>query len=230
MTEREAPRGVTQWLWIAAPLVVQLLAVGLGIALIRTVTDLPAKTNFYNLPQAIVLFVAYVIFLIAILVAARRFGRPTHVLAVRRTPLLPAVALTAMGLAAGFAIAALLEPIFHGAKSQNLDPGPFPGTMTAAIAIAISAVTVIIGAALTEELYFRGLLYGQLAARYGAAAAIAGSAGIFGLAHFQPDAFPTLFALGLILAYLRLRTASFWPGFALHAINNAAAFSVALLA
>jgi membrane protease YdiL (CAAX protease family) len=102
--------------------------------------------------------------------------------------------------------------------------------MTAAIAIAISAVTVIIGAALTEELYFRGLLYGQLAARYGAAAAIAGSAGIFGLAHFQPDAFPTLFALGLILAFLRLRTASFWPGFALHAINNAAAFSVALLA
>ncbi len=230
MTTRTAPTGVLQWLWIATPLVVQLLVVGLGVALVRTVADVPEKTSFYNLPQAVVLLLAYVVFAVATLIVARRFGNVGEVLAVRRTRVLPAVALTIVGLAAGFAVAALLEPIFHGAESQNLDPGVFPGTPSAAIAVVVSAVTVIVAAATTEELYFRGLLYGRLDARFGAAAAVVGSAGVFGLVHFQPDAFPTLFALGLILGVLRMRTASFWPGCALHAINNAAAFAVVLLA
>ena len=76
------------------------------------------------------------------------------------------------------------------------------------------------GAALTEELYFRGLIYGRLDARFGVASAVVGSAGLFGLAHFQPNAFPTLFALGLILGLVRMRSSSVWPGVGIHAANN----------
>ncbi|MGA0122803.1 MAG: type II CAAX prenyl endopeptidase Rce1 family protein, partial [Gaiellales bacterium] len=59
-------------------------------------------------------------------------------------------------------------------------------------------------------------------------AAVIVSAGAFGLVHFQPDAFPTLFALGLILGLLRLRTRSIWPPIVLHAANNGLAFAYLL--
>ena len=39
-----------------------------------------------------------------------------------------------------------------------------------------------------------------------------------------------LFALGLILGLLRLRTNSFWPGVGVHAANNLLAFVALLLA
>jgi len=105
---------------------------------------------------------------------------------------------------------------------------PFPGTAAAFAAAALATLSVVVGASVTEELYFRGVLYGQLAARFARAAAVVGSAGAFGLVHFQPDAFPTLFALGLILGLLRLRTGSIWPPIAMHAANNGLAFTYLL--
>jgi membrane protease YdiL (CAAX protease family) len=89
---------------------------------------------------------------------------------------------------------------------------------------------IVGGAALTEELYFRGLLYGRLDARFGVASAVVGSAGLFGLVHFQPDAFPTLLALGLILGLVRMRSSSVWPGVGIHAANNVIAVVGLLLA
>ncbi len=227
---RPPPTGARAWAWVAMPLVVQFAGVGLTVALVAAVADMPGDTDFHHLPQALVLLAAYALFAVAVLVAARRFGPVREVLAIRRTPLLPAIGLTAAGLLAGFAVAAALEPIFHGAASQDLDPGPFPGTASAAVAIGVSAITVVVGASVTEELYFRGLVYGRVDERVGVAAAIIASAGVFGLAHFQPDAFPTLFALGIILGLLRWRTRSVLPGIALHALNNAAAFTAALVA
>ena len=225
---RTSPGGALLWLLVALPIVLQLAITTLGIALVGAVAELPERMAFYSLPQAAVVLGAYVVFGAATLLVARRIGPVREVLAIRRTPLGPAFGLAVLGLVAGLAIAALLEPIFHGAESQNLDPGPFPGTTAAAVAAACSAVSVVIGASVTEELYFRGLLYGRLDARFARAAAVIGSAGAFGLAHFQPDAFPTLFALGLILGLLRMRTGSIWPAVGLHAANNGIAFAYLL--
>ncbi|MEY4225563.1 MAG: hypothetical protein RL190_320 [Actinomycetota bacterium] len=225
---RTPPGGALLWLLVALPIVLQLAITTLGIALVGAVAELPERMAFYSLPQAAVVLGAYVAFGAATLLVARRIGPLREVLAVRRTPLGSAIGLAVLGLVAGLAIAALLEPIFHGAESQNLDPGPFPGTTAAAVAAACSAVSVVIGASVTEELYFRGLLYGRLDARFARAAAVIGSAGAFGLAHFQPDAFPTLFALGLILGLLRMRTGSIWPAVGLHAANNGIAFAYLL--
>lgn len=227
---RTPPSGLLLWLLVALPLVLQLAITALGIAAVGALAELPERMAFYSLPQAAVVLGAYIAFGAATLLVARRIGPLREVLALRRTPLGPAVGLAALGLIAGLAIAAALEPIFHGAESQNLDPGPFPGTAAAAVAAALSAVSVVVGAAVTEELYFRGLLYGRLDARFARAAAVIGSAGAFGLAHFQPDAFPTLFALGLILGLLRLRTGSIWPAVGLHAANNGIAFAYLLAA
>lgn len=230
MIPRTEPRGLRLWLLVAAPLVAQFAFVGLGAAVLHALGLLPSgDTTLTSLPQALLLAGAYLVFGAAIWLVARALGAPLAVLAVRRTPLLRGLGLAAIGLVVGVAVSAALEPIFHGAESQQLAAGAVT-SLTSGVALAISVLTIVAAAALTEELYFRGLLYGRLDARFGIASAVVGSAGVFGLAHFEPNAFPSLFALGLVLGVLRLRTASVWPGVGLHAANNALAATWLLLA
>ncbi|PHX81101.1 MAG: hypothetical protein CK540_04450 [Thermoleophilia bacterium] len=231
MSTPEPRRGLTIWLLIALPLVLQFAFVGLAASIASLVTTLPdGATTFTNLPQALVLFSAYVVFAAAIWLVARHLGSPTAVLVIRRTPLGRSVALSVVAFVAIVAASAALEPVFHGAESQDIAFGAWPSSPGGLLALVVSGVTIVAAAALTEELYFRGLLYGQLDRRWGVAAAVVWSAGVFGLAHFEPNAFPSLFVLGLILGLLRLRTQSFWPGAAVHAANNLLAFVALLLA
>ena len=114
------------------------------------------------------------------------------------------------------------SPIFHGQESQRIGVGSVSDPASA-LALVLSLVAIVGGAAVMEELYFRGLLYGRLDERLGAASAVVGSAGVFGLVHFEPNAFPVLFGLGLVLGVLRWRGDSTLPGIAVHAANNALA-------
>ena len=223
------PQGLRLWLIVAAPLVVQFAFTGLAAGALRAAGLIEGgDTTLTRLPEALVLLASYVVLGAAILLAARALGRPAEVLALRRTPLVQGAALAGAGLVAGLVLAIALEPIFHGQASQRIAIGPIDDPAAAA-ALAISVLTVVGAAAVLEELYFRGLLYGRLDARFGTASAVVGSAGIFGLAHFEPNAFPTLFALGLVLGLLRWRTASVWPGMAVHAANNALAIAAVLM-
>ena len=230
MSGASTPSGLRLWLLVAAPLVAQFGFVGIGAAVINAVSSAPAgETTLTSLPQAVLLDLAYIVFGVVIWLVARPFGDPREVLALRRTPLVQAAALAVGGLVVGVAAAALLEPIFHGSSSQRIAVGDVGG-VTAAIAFGLSALTIIGGAAFTEELYFRGLLYGRLDARFGVASAVVGSAGVFGLAHFEPNAFPALVALGLVLGLVRMRSSSVWPGMAIHGANNVIAIVGLLLA
>jgi len=82
---------------------------------------------------------------------------------------------------------------------------------------------VAVVAPFAEELLFRGMLYPLLRARTGAFGAIVLSAAIFAAAHVVPLLMPGLFVVGLLLAYLRERSGSIWPGVALHALQNGTA-------
>ena len=230
MSPSTAPTGLRLWLLIAAPLVAQFAFVGLGAAVLSALDAVPkGDTTLTSLPQALLLVAAYVVFGVVIWLVARRFGNPREILALRRSRLRQAIPLAIGGLIVGIAAAAILEPIFHGSASQRVTVGSID-SLTTGLAFAISAFTIVVGAALTEELYFRGLLYGRLDARFGIASAVVGSAGIFGLAHFEPNAFPALVALGLVLGLVRMRSTSVWPGMAIHGANNIIATVGLLLA
>ncbi|MGI9188401.1 MAG: CPBP family intramembrane glutamic endopeptidase [Gaiellales bacterium] len=230
MSTTPGPRGLRLWVLVALPLVVQFGFVGLGAAILNAFSAAPAgDTSLTSLPQAVLLVVAYVVFGATIWLVARQLGDPREVLALRRVPLARAAALAVGGLIVGVAAAALLEPIFHGSSSQRISAGDID-SLTTGVAFGISAFTIVVGAALTEELYFRGLLYGRLDGRFGVASAVVGSAGVFGLAHFEPNAFPALFALGLVLGLVRMRSSSVWPGMAIHGANNVIAVAGLLLA
>jgi membrane protease YdiL (CAAX protease family) len=87
------------------------------------------------------------------------------------------------------------------------------------------ALLVVCVAPFVEELVFRGVLLSGLASRMRSGPAIAVSALIFGCAHLPDFKFawypvPALVLLGLVLAWLRVRTRSLWPSITLHAANN----------
>ncbi len=94
--------------------------------------------------------------------------------------------------------------------------------------VAVQVLLIVIAASISEEICFRGMLFGGLREklpRYGAAL-IAGV--LFGALHALTgvSAVPPLIAFGFILALLYEKTGSIVPGIILHMLNN----SVALLA
>ena len=84
------------------------------------------------------------------------------------------------------------------------------------LVLAIAAVA----APLTEELLFRGCLYGYLRQSIGRTAGIAISSVVFALIHAHPATMPALaiFAVGLVLLYEF--TGTLWAPIALHALFN----------
>ncbi len=90
--------------------------------------------------------------------------------------------------------------------------------------IPLAMMVVSLGP-LVEELLFRGLLLSALLQRWRTGVAVALSSLIFALVHlpglqWQWFALPDLLLLALALAWLRLRSASIWPGVVAHGANN----------
>jgi membrane protease YdiL (CAAX protease family) len=87
-----------------------------------------------------------------------------------------------------------------------------------AVAILIAAVVV---APVCEETFFRSFLFQGLRLRLNVWLAVVLSAVIFAIGHGDPGSLTLLVVIGLMLAILRWRTQSIWPGIALHMLNNA---------
>jgi len=94
-------------------------------------------------------------------------------------------------------------------------------------AVPIQVLLIVVAAPISEEVCFRGMLFGGLRERLPRLAAALISALIFGGLHATTglSAVPVLVAFGFILALLYEKTGSIIPGILLHMLNN----SVALL-
>jgi membrane protease YdiL (CAAX protease family) len=88
--------------------------------------------------------------------------------------------------------------------------------------LALLVLLVVIGAPIVEELFFRGLLLRALRRRYGPVPAIALSAALFGLAHFEPLQTIALAAFGAVLGWLAERSGRLGPGIFAHCAFNLA--------
>jgi membrane protease YdiL (CAAX protease family) len=96
----------------------------------------------------------------------------------------------------------------------------------ASIAVGI----LIVGAApISEEIFFRGFLFGGLRRRLSFVAAAVISAAVFGAFHYTGTGsvtlLPQLAALGLVQAWIYERSGSIVPTIAVHMLNNAVAFA-----
>ena len=89
----------------------------------------------------------------------------------------------------------------------------------------IDAVTFGVLMAVAEEQFFRGALLNFLMPRLGVLGAVAGSGGVFYVYHFfvyagNQGALLYVFAGGLLLAFVTVKTGRISPAILAHAINN----------
>lgn len=81
----------------------------------------------------------------------------------------------------------------------------------------------IVGAPLSEEVFFRGFLFAGLGrSRLGGGGAIVLTALLWSMIHLQYDAYGkvTIFVGGLLLGYARLKSGSLYPCILMHALMN----------
>ncbi len=82
-------------------------------------------------------------------------------------------------------------------------------------------LAAVLIAPICEEIFFRGFLFGGLLRGMTMWPALALSALLFAVAHFDIGSFVPLLVFGLVLAFARSRLGSIWPGTAMHILNNA---------
>lgn len=88
----------------------------------------------------------------------------------------------------------------------------------------------IVAAPFCEEIFFRGFVLPGLLREFPAAWAVLISSALFAVAHADYGSFLPLFAIGLALAFVRLRTGSTWASMSLHILNNLLASVTIILA
>lgn len=127
----------------------------------------------------------------------------------------------------GAAVLLLDGPLTHllaGHHQVNQDVSLLAGNVSTGMRLLL-AVLVVCVAPFVEELVFRGVLLSGLASRMPIGWAMLASAVVFGCVHLPDFKFawypvPALVILGLVSAWLRVRTRSLWPSITLHATNN----------
>lgn len=81
----------------------------------------------------------------------------------------------------------------------------------------------------TEELVFRRAMLGSLLeARIDARIAVAASAAVFALIHFNPAQMPAAFVIGCLFGWMYVRTGSIVPSAVCHVVNNSLAVAAAV--
>jgi membrane protease YdiL (CAAX protease family) len=75
-----------------------------------------------------------------------------------------------------------------------------------------------------EEALFRGFLFKGVRSAFSFPVTAIVVSVLFAVAHGQLDVGLDVFALSLVLCYLRERTGSLWPGIVLHSLKNSVAF------
>lgn len=161
---------------------------------------------------------------LALVLAIARGSLP--LLALRRP-----VSIGRAALFIGCAIVAIY--VFESVYSLVVDPGNEQGLTpshwepTHAAAYITNSIVICTWVPLVEELTYRGLGY-SLLARFGRRPAIVAVGLAFGLAHGLLLSLPVIVAFGCVLAWIRSRTDSVYPGMALHALFNAIALVAAV--
>ncbi len=128
-----------------------------------------------------------------------------------------AAGLGLLALAATYVVAAIVNAFANPEGEQGLTPRHWEPSHAGAF--AANFVVIALVAPVVEELTFRGLGY-SLLQPLGQTAAVLWIGVAFGVYHGLLEALPILIVFGTGLALIRARTASVYPGMAVHALFN----------
>ncbi len=223
--------------WLLVMVLLQIAGGALNSNAVQTAPISRAQDAVGFVVIVIVTFIVEGIFLIAPLVYALAIrprgvtpGDGARALGFRSTGLLAGIGWVVGGfifmIAVSFVYGALVD-LLHLPLKTNVQvltdrAGASPLTILGSL---LGAVLI---APLCEETFFRGYLFSGLLRGMSGWAAVLVSAVLFTLVHGDIGSAVPLFIFGIVLAVIRWRTGSIWPGIALHAANNALAAATLL--
>ena len=199
-------------------------SLGLGLALARTglVAD---KTLAVVLGSALLP--------IALLGGAWVFGARRHrvsldFLGFRSASLTSMAWLPLVTLSIGLSTTAVYALLAQWLEIDILVPDQGLEEIASLDGVALLPTFAIIGllAPFAEEVFFRGFLLAALASVIGGLRGALVSSAIFSVAHLNVGTLVPIFVMGMLLAWLYLRTGSIWPPFVAHAAQNLIALTV----
>src|SRR5439155_17661614 len=125
-----------------------------------------------------------------------------------------------LGLAVGAAITSIVLSIARSVSKHTVTTPQQLPDINQRHQWVLAFFAVVIVAPIAEELFFRGFLYQALRRWRGVTQGILLSALVFALAHVSPIIIPSIFALGVILAFLFERRGSLAATIAAHMSYN----------
>jgi hypothetical protein len=201
-----------------------LIALGAGIliGIPAIVIDNPPESGDLSTAANVIVQLASALgFLLVPVLIASRWGEESPRVALERLGVRGfgrgAVKWMLAAIGAYLLIAALYAGIFGTPEQEDIAESF--GTLP------LQILLIVIAAPVSEEVCFRGMVFGGLRTRLPRVAAALLSGLIFGLLHALTgfSAVPPLIAFGFILALLYEKTGSIVPGIILHMLNNSVA-------
>lgn len=107
----------------------------------------------------------------------------------------------------------------------NLVKNDIASPLLGVILLVMGAVVAPIG----EEFFFRGFLYNAAKKRYGVIAGIILSSAVFALVHGGPLLIPSVFPVGLVLAYAYEKSGNLWTSVIMHGTFNGLQLFLAII-
>ncbi|MGE3960928.1 MAG: lysostaphin resistance A-like protein [Dehalococcoidia bacterium] len=107
------------------------------------------------------------------------------------------------------------------------NPLPEGAGMTDAVWIVLG-LSVVVVAPLSEELFFRGLVFRAVQARWGLVLGMVISGLLFSLVHFEISVVAPFWGIGMLFAFAYHRSGSLWTPVIAHAIFNGVSFAVTI--
>jgi CAAX protease family protein len=200
-----------------------LLALGAGILLgiPAVVIDHPSNGDLSTAANVVVQLATALGFLLVPIAIASRWGESSVGVALRRLGVRgfrpSALKWMAAAVGAYLVLAAAYAAVFGSPHQEDI--------AESFGAVPVQVLLIVIAAPISEEVCFRGMVFGGLRTRLPRLAAALLSGLIFGGLHALTGvtAVPPLIAFGFILALLYERTGSIVPGIVLHMLNNSVA-------
>ncbi|HEY3765023.1 MAG TPA: type II CAAX endopeptidase family protein [Gaiellales bacterium] len=219
MTAAPAPR-LSPW-WMLAPALLFIANFVAGLV----ASGKTSNNAVYNASAIVGTVVVDLVLIGYVLFAAWISHRPVApTLALRRTPLRPAIKLGALALALIVVSNIVLEPLLHASERQGIAPTHDPRSTHQWVVLSIAIVGLVVVAPAAEELVFRGLGFATLG-RF----ALPLTTALFAVAHGLAVLLIPVAIAGLLLGLIRERTNSVFPGMGVHMSLNALALGLALL-
>jgi hypothetical protein len=134
------------------------------------------------------------------------------------------ITLAGGGFFAYFILSVIIRQLvdsFYVVKDEVQQVGFINPTGVELVFVGLMLVVVV---PLVEEVLFRGFLFKGVRKAFNFPITAIVVSVLFAVAHGQVDVGLDVFALSLVLCYLRERTNSIWPGILLHATKNGIAF------